>query len=399
VRIGVYLVGLNPTYVGGLTTYAAGLVSGLLKNNRGHEVVLFVGKEVSPLLAERINEDGRSISVCVDSPEPSLLERLTMLPGIEALHLQIRNRNMKRVCEQIQAQCDVLLCPLGFMPSYRLSVPSIVSFHDLQHEVYPQFFSWRQLRARQVRYGATFGHATMMQASSVAMKNDALRVYADRLGPERIAVIPEGVDFAAFAADLDEDARRGYGLPDEFMLYPAQLWHHKNHLRLLEALHVIRTRENINIPLVLTGAEFEAGPAIRRFIEDHGLRDQVFMLGKVPYPSLRSLYRQASFVLSASLHESNCLPLLEAAASGTPIIGADIPANRESAEIFRIRLFDPLQIGNIAETLVDAWANRHANLEAVAANREAARQLDWTAIAGMYIDQAEILTGRRFRQQ
>jgi glycosyltransferase involved in cell wall biosynthesis len=392
-RIGVCLIGLNPTYVGGLTTYAAGLVNGLLKNSRGHQVVLFLSDAVPPVLEERINDAARAVVVSVSVPRPSVVERLTALPGLDALHPQIRNRRMKRVSEQIAARCDVVLCPLGFMPTYQLRVPSIVSFHDLQHEVYPQFFTWRELRARRVRYGATFRHATLLQASSIATKNEALRVYADRLGPERITVIPEGVDFAAFAADIHEDARKTYGLPDEFMLYPAQLWHHKNHLRLLEALDLIRIRENTRIPLVLTGAEFEAAAAIRRFIEDRGLRNQVFLLGKVPYSLLRSLYRQTSYVLSASLHESNCLPLLEAAASGTPMIVADIPANRESAEIFRIRLFDPLEIGSIAATVLEAWENRHSNLEAVNANREIARRLDWTTVADLYIEQAERLTG------
>jgi glycosyltransferase involved in cell wall biosynthesis len=394
-RIGVYLVGLNPTYVGGLTTYAAGLVNGLLNNDRGHQVVLFVSDDVPHVFAERINEADRAVVVPVNAPRRSVIERSTALPVLDALHPLIRNRRMKHVSDQITTQCDVVLCPLGFMPTYQLRVPSIVSFHDLQHEVYPQFFTWRELRARRVLYGATFRHATLMQASSIAMKNEALRVYADRLGPERITVIPEGVDFAAFAADIDEDARKKYGLPDEFMLYPAQLWHHKNHLRLLEALDLIRTRETTKIPLVLTGAEFEAAPAIRSFIEEHRLRDQVFLLGKVPYSSLRSLYRQTSYVLSASLHESNCLPLLEAAASGTPMIVADIPANRESAEIFRIRLFDPLEIGSIAATVMEAWENRHTNLEAVNANREVARRLDWAAVADMYIEQAERLTDDR----
>jgi len=394
-RIGVCLVGLNPTYVGGLTTYTVGLINGLLKNARGHQIVLLAGDDVPHALAERIDLAAGAAVVSLEVPRRGLVERLTALPGLEALHPRMRNRRMQGVAEQIASNCDILLCPLGFMPSYELRVPSIVSFHDLQHEVYPQFFTWRELRTRRVLYGANFRHATLIQASSIAMRNEALRVYADRLGPERVTVIPEGVDFAAFAAATDEDARKRYGLPGEFLFYPAQLWHHKNHLRLLEALDLIRSRENTRIPLVLTGGEFGAAPAIRRFIEDRELRDQVFVLGKVPYSALRSLYRQASYVLSASLHESNCLPLLEAAASGTPMIVADIPANRESAEIFRVRLFDPLDVGSIAATVMEAWENRHTNLEAENANREVARRLDWTAIADMYIGEAERLAGNR----
>jgi len=325
-------------------------------------------------------------------PAGRLVDRLSRLPGLDPLHVPIRNRRMSGVAELIAARCDAVLFPLSFMAMYRLRVPSIVSFHDLQHETYPQFFSWRVLRDRRIRFGATFRHATLLQASSNAMRDEALRIYGRWLAPERIAVIPEGVDYEAFCADPGVDCRREYGLPEEFLLYPAQLWHHKNHLRLLEALDRLRGSEGCNIPLVLTGAEFEAAPAIRRFISERHLDQQVFLLGKVPYAALRALYRQASYVLSASLHESSCLPVLEAAASGSPLIVSDIAPNRESARVFKLRLFDPLDVGSITATLSEAWKARHGNRQAAESNRDAARRFDWSVIADMYLEQAERLS-------
>ncbi len=398
-RIGVYLAGLNPSYVGGLTTYAVGLLNGLIGNHRGCQIVIFVNADARRVLSDRIQAAPHATYIAVDEPSRNLVERLTLLPGLDMLHEHVRNWRMGRVADQIAAECDVVLFPLCFMATYRLHVPSIVSFHDLQHEAFPQFFSWRALRFRRVLFDATFRHATLIQASSIAMMDDALRIYPDRLGPERVTVIPEGVEYAVFSKPGDEDARATYGLPNDFMFYPAQLWHHKNHLRLLEAIDLIRSREAVKIPLVLTGAEYDAAPAIRAFIAQRGLAEQVFILGKVPFQSLLSLYRHASYVVSASLHESSCLPVLEAAASGSPLIVSDIPPNREAAEIFRLRLFDPLDIESIAATLSQAWTDRNANQEAVNANREAARGRDWTVVASMYIDQAERLVhSRRIRQ-
>jgi glycosyltransferase involved in cell wall biosynthesis len=390
-RIGIYLAGLNPAYVGGLTTYALGLLNGLTSNHRGHQIVAFVNDDAQLILADRMKVAPHAGSVAVNEPPRSMFERLTVLPTLRIFHKHVRNRRMRFVSDQISAECDVVLFPLCFMATYHLKVPSIVSFHDLQHEAYPEFFSSRDLRVRRVLFENTFRHASLMQASSFAMKNDALRVYRKFLLPERVAVIPEGVDYSVFSGPIDEDARKTYGLPDEFMFYPAQLWRHKNHLRLIEALDLIWRREGIKIPLVLTGAEYEAAPAIRRLIADRGLGDQVFLLGKVPFPALLSLYRQASYVVSASLHESNCLPVLEAAASGSPMLVSDIAANRESAEVFRLRLFDPLNLESIVTAISEAWKHRYANREAVDANRESARKLDWTMVAGMYVDQAEIL--------
>jgi glycosyltransferase involved in cell wall biosynthesis len=390
-RVGVYLGGLNPDYAGGLKTYVIGLINGLTRNVRGHETVIFAGDEVRQELAERIGCRAKSSFVSAPAVPGSLIDQLTMLPGLDAFHVSTRERRMRRVSQLLEAHCDVVLFPLCFMATYRLRIPSIVSFHDLQHERFPSFFSWRHMRARRVRFGATFRHATLLQASSNAMKREALEIYGDRVSDSRIAVIPEGVDFAEFAASPDPDWRRGYDIPAEFLLYPAQMWHHKNHLRLLRALEELRKSADVRIPLVLTGAEYQAAPAIRRFIAQRRLADQVFVLGRVPYPVLRGLYRQASYVLSASLYESNCLPLLEAAASGSPLIIADIPPNRESAQTFKVRMFDPCDVGSIAATLFEAWTNRHRNREAVESNREAARNFDWTIIADLYLQRAEHL--------
>jgi glycosyltransferase involved in cell wall biosynthesis len=388
-RIGVYLASLNASYVGGLTTYAIGLMNGLIANSRGNSIVAFVSDEGRHLLAERLTPSPLFTTSIVSEPRPGPFERLTGLPGLEVLHASVRNGRMREVSRRVAAECDIVLFPLCFMATYDPGVPSIVSFHDLQHEVFPQFFSWSALRARRVLFGSTFRHATIVQASSQAMMQEALRFYGDRITPSRIAVIPEGVEFDVFAGPRAEDARRTYALPEQFLHYPAQLWRHKNHLRLLEALDLIKCRDNLRIPLVLNGAEYEAAPNVRDFIAQRALTDQVFMLGKVPFADLLSLYRQASYVVSASLHESNCLPMLEAAASGTPIIAADIACNRESAKVFQLRLFDPLDIRSIADTLIEAWTNRRANEAGIAANREAARQFDWSVIAGLYLDEAQ----------
>ncbi|MGH8218261.1 MAG: glycosyltransferase family 4 protein [Steroidobacteraceae bacterium] len=387
-RIGVYLVGLDPAYAGGLTTYATGLVNGLLAANQGHDVIVFIRDDTGPLIESRLAAASRAIFQPIEVPRRKPLESLSALPGLESLHTRARNRRMERVAQRIEAQCDVVLFPLCFMATYALRIPSIVSFHDLQHELFPQFFTWTALRARRVLFGATFRHASLIQASSTAAKSEALRFYADRITPQRIIVIPEGVDYASFSREPAVDARETYHLPDEFLFYPAQLWHHKNHLRVLEALGALRGQHGLTIPLVLSGGEYEAATAVRRFVKEHRLQDQVFILGKVPYPALRSLYRQATYVLSASLHESNCLPVLEAAASGTPIIIAGIAPNRESAAVFQVRLFDPLDVWNIAATLKEAWLNKSRNADAVATNRAAAQRFDWTAVAGMFIEHA-----------
>src|SRR5580692_3817830 len=122
-RIGVYLTGLNPAYVGGLTTYAVGLLNGLISNNRGHQIVTFVSDDAQLLLAARIKVAPHARCVVMNEPSKTTAERLTLLPTLSVFHKHVRNRRMRHVSNQISAECDVVLFPLCYMATYQLTVP------------------------------------------------------------------------------------------------------------------------------------------------------------------------------------------------------------------------------------------------------------------------------------
>ena len=70
--------------------------------------------------------------------------------------------------------------------------------------------------------------------------------------PERVEVVPHGLDAKRFtpAADGDEALLAKLDLPERFVVYPANLWPHKNHARLVDALAMQREKD---VNLVLTG--------------------------------------------------------------------------------------------------------------------------------------------------
>jgi len=60
------------------------------------------------------------------------------------------------------------------------------------------------------------------------------------VSPEQIEVIPSGALIEKFAAPAPHSSLSGqYALPERFLLFPAQLWPHKNHLTVLKALKQI----------------------------------------------------------------------------------------------------------------------------------------------------------------
>src|SRR5262249_29588600 len=183
---------------------------------------------------------------------------------------------------------------------------------------------WPRRLSRRIAYGLSAHHAHFFQASSEFAKQDFLRHF-QCISADKITVIPEGVRLEEFSAPMDMASLFSkYELPGRYMLYPAQLWHHKNHMILLRAVKQIEAKRGLQIPLVLTGGKYSSASEVLGYISDQSMK-YVHYLGRVPFADLVWLYQKATFLVMPSLHESNSLPVLEAAAAGTPIIASRIP--------------------------------------------------------------------------
>jgi glycosyltransferase involved in cell wall biosynthesis len=124
-------------------------------------------------------------------------------------------------------------------------------------------------------------------------------------------------------------------------------WPHKNHLRLLEALALLRDRDQVRVSLVCTGYQNSFWPQIERRLADLGLQDQVRFLGLVPTEDLRVLYRLAEFVVIPTLFEAASEPIYEAWYDRAPVACSNVTSLPEQAADAALT-FDPLSVESIA---------------------------------------------------
>src|SRR2546428_849011 len=159
----------------------------------------------------------------------------------------------------------------------------------------PSFFSRSERAYRRVAYDRAARRATLVVTPSEFSRGRIV----DALGvpPEHVVAIPHGLDHERFRPD----GPRADDMPQPFLYYPANLWPHKNHERLLEAFERVET----NAHLVLSGAEYG-----RRL----SLPDRVSHIGYVQPDRLPALYRAAAGVVYPSLYEGAGVPPLEAMA-------------------------------------------------------------------------------------
>src|SRR3990167_3622722 len=112
--------------------------------------------------------------------------------------------------------------------------------------------------------------------------------------------------------------------PQDFVLYTAALWPHKNHHVLIKALGILKDRLP-TLHVIFTG--LIKGQDLKRnldsLIEKEEVKNRVSFLGFLSDGKLRSLYNETRALVFPSSFEGFGIPLVEAMQFGVPIIAAD----------------------------------------------------------------------------
>jgi glycosyltransferase involved in cell wall biosynthesis len=326
VTVGISLLTLVPGVVGGSETYARELVRALGRVGE-LEYRVFV-----PTIAEDAADGLPSRTVTAYRAGRSMPARMAAMALAAAVPARVRRQLELDSLDAIHFPLSVMLPPVS-------RPPAVTTVLDVQHELYPQFFSRAELAYRRFVYGRTVRRSRIV----ITISEHAARGLAERLGldPARVRPIHLGIDHSVF--------RPGGEQREEFLLYPALPWPHKNHARLFEAFAAVRARRP-GLRLVLTGWDKPAPEGVEA-------------RGRVPQDELVRLYRTAAALVFPSLYEGFGQPPLEAMACGCPVAcsnAASLPEVVDDAA----RLFDPESVEEMAaaiEEVLDApeeWSRR-----------------------------------------
>ncbi|MBX6770564.1 MAG: glycosyltransferase family 4 protein [Chloroflexi bacterium] len=208
--------------------------------------------------------------------------------------------------------------------------------------------------------------------------------------PDKIDVIPNGVDTRRFDALDGEDLRdfrRGYAAPDEQMIfYVGRIVHEKGVHLLVEAMpRILAARPRTKLVVAGTGGYLDA---VRQRAYDLGIGDRCYFTGYVPDGVRDRLFRVADVAVFPSLYEPFGIVALEAMAARTPVVVAEVGG---LAEVVRhgetgITVYpdnvDSLVWGILHTLDRPDWARQRAEN----AYRVVIEQYNWAVIAGRTID-------------
>jgi glycosyltransferase involved in cell wall biosynthesis len=248
-------------------------------------------------------------------------------------------------------RCDCAYLPAG---NRRLGmwygVPSVSTIHDLsQLHVDGKYDRLRMFYIKRI-LPVMMKRLTRVVSVSHSTRRDL--VEHARIHPERIRVACNGADLSGFSTTTRDTASRNIaellGTDMPFILYTARIEHPgKNHVRLLEAMALLKQRHGFSHKLVLAGSRWNGAEVVDATIRRLGLQDDVIMTGYIDDHLLPQLYSAADLFVFPSLFEGFGIPLLEAMAAGTPVCAANVSSIPEVAGDAAL-LFDPQQPGDIA---------------------------------------------------
>jgi glycosyltransferase involved in cell wall biosynthesis len=240
------------------------------------------------------------------------------------------------------ARAKALLCPANLAP---LAHPrNVIVIHDAAALRHPEWYSPIYAAWQRRILPALARRALHVVTVSEFSRGELVELLG--LSPDRITVIPGGVD-PAYTPDADaEHARRELGLTKPYVLCVASQTARKN----LKAL----------VPLAAHIEVVVAGGHRPQFAREEGL-DALRHLGAVPEHLLPGLYAGAEAFALPSLYEGFGLPVLEAMACGTPVVASNLTALPETAG-GAARLAPPDQIPSAALEIIGDDQLRAAGL-------------------------------------
>jgi glycosyltransferase involved in cell wall biosynthesis len=323
------------------------------------------------------------------------VEPFALIPGVQLVRVPAfddarRNQRLLQAlttgCDQAAARAfhdhriDVLFECAQFY-GWRFPFPRLAWITDFQHRHLPELFGFGAYWKRDLGFRAQILSCRQVMLSSEDSRSDCETFFPRSMGRTsvvRSAMLPPSLS----EDDGDPPIASLYQLPERYFYLPNQFWKHKNHCRVVEALHILRQKGHNTVVAASGRAEDYRHPGhfaeLQTLVHQYGLTHNFRFLGVVPRPHVFALMRHCTALINPSLSEGWSTTVEEAKSLGVPMLLSDLRVHREQAGDCA-DYFDPEVAGQLAalmarhEDLPDP-SRRDREQEAMAASQKRTRQ-------------------------
>lgn len=259
---------------------------------------------------------------------------------------------------------DVLFMPIQQIPYLRpRRMKTVAVMHDLAIHYYPEQFPRKDWALLHLFSAYVARNADHIIAVSQATASDIEAFYGRT---KNVHVIHHGVDHDQFYVppaiqkqQAQQELVKYYPVTSNpYLLYVGQIQPRKNIERLVEAFEQLAD-EYPSLHLLIAGSHgWKQQPIIQR-IQASSRSSAIHLIGRVPDTLLPALYWNAQAFVLPSLYEGFGMPILEAMASGCPVVTSTTSSMPEISGKAAV-LVDPLSAHRIATGIRTALTDRES---------------------------------------
>lgn len=226
----------------------------------------------------------------------------------------------------------------------------------------------------------TLYKASAVITDSMASRNDLMQFFKVPSSKLRVIYLAaEELFFVKLSESERQTILRRYGLTEGYVLFVGVLQPRKNLERLLHAFALLRPKFEC-LPLVIVGKLGWKTQRLLQLVNELKLGDCVKFIGYVSDEDLPAVYQSAKIFTYPALWEGFGLPVLEAMASGVPVLTSATSSLIEIASDAAV-LVDPLSVRSIFEGMYQLLTDEKLRDELRQRGLERARQFSWLKTA------------------
>lgn len=283
-------------------------------------------------------------------------------------------------CKKINI--SVLHCTANTAPVF-YKKPLILTLHDiifLQQNNFSNKGSWYQ------SLGNTYRSLVVPIVAKKAIRIITVSQYQKdvivqklNILPQKISVIHNGVDerfFNTFTPIQIQNTLLKYGIKPRYIFFMANTEPRKNTIGALQSFALLCKQTTQAPRLVIKGLN---STQLKNLLEKHNLsfiNNQIDLIGYVDYNDLPLIYQGATILWFPSISEGFGLPIIEAMASGVPVITSNVSCMPEIAGDAAI-LIDPLNFKTIVEATLTLLNNSALYNQIVLKGKKRALDFTW----------------------
>ena len=249
----------------------------------------------------------------------------------------------------------------------------VLTIHDVIHKVYPTVHAPETIASIDRQLQEILQQAAMIITDSQTTKDDFLKWFFFK--PERIRVVYPGVNRWFYP---------GTSAKEQYILFVGTIEPRKNLKNLVRAFYLLKKEHLLPHKLIIIGMKGWMFEEVFKLVEELKLSSEIVFKDYVSDEELRNWYTRAEVFVYPSLYEGFGFPIVEAFASGVPVVTSNTSACAEVARGAAL-LVDPQNFGELSNAILRVIKNEDLRSELIMEGLERARQFSWDRAAAQVL--------------